>query len=145
MKKVSLKGLVSGLTNRSREPVWQPADGPYPLLRGFTPPQDLAGQTGVYAVWHRGVRPQWLRVGWAADLGVCLKQLTRADWLMRHEDNGGVYVAWMSATGEQAGGMARFLTEKLKPAFQEGIFAGEKASDESVPPSPCPFPPGTQS
>ena len=149
MKKVSFSKLVSGLlAGKDSAPpqMWRPVDRPYPRLMGLNPAAfGLAGRDGIYAVWHLGVRPQWLRIGAATDLGAVLAQLAETPWIKAHKDNQGVFVAWAHPPPNQSGALVRYLAEILSPAFQGEPFPGDRAFDPAVPSLACPLPPGTQS
>lgn len=148
MKTPLLSKLVGLLTGKNTAPtaLWQPAQRAYPLLATFDPAaEDLFGKQGLYALWHLGVRPQWLRVGMSDDLGATLTALSQASWVSAHENNRGVFAAWAPVTPERGDGRARFLSETLKPAFQGEPAAAERAHDLAVAPVACPLPPGTQS
>jgi hypothetical protein len=143
MKRVSLGKLVGGILKAAPAGVrWQPDEKPYPRLIDFNA-DALNRRHGLYAVWHLGVRPQWLRVGATADLGGLLTSLKIMPWITLHEYNAGVFVAWTFAPPTEAAGMARFLAEKLTPAFQMESCMNDLPLD--VPPVAVPLPPGTQS
>ena len=148
MKKVSFSKLVSGMLagkDSTLPQMWRPTDQPYPRLMDMDPVAlGLAGQGGIYAVWHLGVRPQWLRVGAAANLGAALSQLVQMPWIEAHRDNQGVFVAWCCPSHNQSAGFVRYLVETLAPAFQSAPFSGDQALDSSAPAIVCQLPPGTQ-
>jgi hypothetical protein len=142
MKKVSLGKLVGSILKAAPPAqLWQPDGKPYPRLLAFNP-EGVKGRQGVYAVWHLGVRPQWLRVGATADLGESFTALKEAPWIVLHENNAGVFAAWTFAPPAEAAGMARFLAEKLTPAFQAERCTGDLPLD--VAPIAAPLPPGTR-
>jgi len=103
----------------------------------------LAGREGLYAIWHLGVRPQWLRVGAASDLGGAFFGLRQATWVASHEGNAGIYLAWAFPPSGQALGMAKLLAERLKPTFQSEPFSPDQTLDPTTPAIDCPLPPGT--
>lgn len=148
MKKTSFTKLVSGML-AGKDPqtqMWRPLDQPYPRLMDLDPAAlGLSGQDGIYAVWHLGVRPQWLRIGAAPNLAAALSQLAQTPWINAHKDNYGVFVAWAFPPQNQSAGLARYLAETLSPAFQSAPFPGDRAFDPAVSPIACPLPPGTQS
>jgi hypothetical protein len=58
---------------------WHPASAAYPSLFDLAGHgAALEGKGGVYALWHLGVRPQWLRIGAGANLMDCLKAAAAA-------------------------------------------------------------------
>jgi hypothetical protein len=148
MKKMSFGKLVSGLlASKDTAPpqMWRPTDRPYPRLADLDPTSlGLTGQEGIYAVWHLGVRPQWLRVGAAADLGAALSQLAQTPWVKSHKDNHGVFVSWAFVSQNQSAGFVRYLAETLSPAYQSEPFPGDRAFDLATLSIACPLPPGTQ-
>jgi len=145
MKKASLSKFVGGLL-AAKQPaanLWHPSDRPYPRLADPAS-LDLAGREGLYAVWHLGVRPQWLRVGAASDLGGTLRALAQMPWIVSHQGNAGIYAAWAFPPANQYAGMVLYLTQTLKPAFQSATFGSDLALDPTAPAIVCPLPPGTQ-
>ncbi len=146
MRKAAFSRLVGRLLADKNPPlVWQPAIQPYPRLQDFdSAGAGLLGKEGVYAVWHLGVRPQWLRVGATANLGAAFSALAATAWIRGHHDNAGVFVAWAMPAQDQAAALVRFLIAKLQPAFQQDSFPGDRAIDLAGPAIVCPLPPGTQ-
>lgn len=148
MKKALLSKLVGELRAKvGGAPVhfWQPADKPYPNIAALDPAaEDLFEKSGIYALWHLGVRPQWLRVGVSANLGTTLTALAKESWVIAHGKNRGVYAAWAWAPPEQGMGVVRFLIDKLQPAFQDGAYPDERAVEPAVAPVTCVLPPGTR-
>jgi len=147
MKKTSFTKLMSGLLTEKDPPnMWRPGEGLYPRLAEVGSAAEVAGREGLYALWHLGVRPQWLRVGAAKDLGRAFEELAQAPWVVTHQRNAGIHAAWAFVPPGQHAGMVRFLTETLNPAFQgEGEGAAhDSVLDPSAPPIACVLPPGTQ-
>lgn len=143
--RLSLAKMAGGMMAGKSGVQWQPAGRPYPRLLDFVPgPEGLLGREGIYAIWHLGVRPQWLRVGAALNLGTALHGLTQADWVAAHRDNAGVFLAWASPPQNQCIGMVRYLAETLTPAFQDRSFPGDRTIDLTAAAVVCPLPPGTQ-
>jgi hypothetical protein len=144
MKRTSFKKLVTGMwAKEAPVTLWQPPGQLYPRLMGFDPTA-LAGREGLYAIWHLGVRPQWLRVGLVDDLALAFASLACAPWVVLHEGNAGIFLAWAYPPPLQAMGMARYLVETLKPTFQSAPFSFDRALEPAAPPFTCSLPPGTQ-
>ena len=140
MKHATFSKMIGGL--RALQQPWLPADQNYPHLLNLgavAPAKD-----GIYAIWHLGVRPQWLRVGATANLAAALTALARLPWTLVHQSNGGIFVAWAHPPKEQQAGIARFLVETLNPAFQEMNFALDLTFDRDIVPHTFPLPPGTR-
>ena len=123
---------------------WLPKDARYPrLLAWDAKTAGAVGQSGLYACWHLGVRPRWLRVGGAGDLTLAIMQLQKRAEIVRHEANGGVFIAWAVLPVAQQAAAVGYLAEHLKPVCQTLALAGEMAP--ILPGVAFPFPPGTVS
>ncbi len=148
MKKAPLaKRLGAPFAGKGSPPaaIWHPFDRPYSRLLDLNPgAAGLTGKPGVYAIWHLGIRPQWLRAGATQDLGAALGAFARTEWIRTFHGNAGVFIAWAIPAQNQCAGMAGFLAEKLRPAFQGEAYAGDLALDSAVTPIACQLPPGTQ-
>jgi hypothetical protein len=142
MKKIGFGKLLRGIASAPEAPGVQWVSAPYPRLVGFNAAV-LDGKSGLYAIWHLGVRPQWLRAGFAMNLGAAVRQLVDMPWVKMHEGNTGIFLAWAFVTPVQGMGLARDLVEKLKPAFQAEPFLADATLDEGVARASCPLPPGT--
>ena len=129
----------------SRDETWQPRGAPYPrLLAPDLPMPTLNGVGGVYAIWHLGVRPQWLRVRAAADIGAALSAAKTFAPILAFQPNGGLYAAWMTAAPEKSAGLARGLIAQLRPVLQNPLLAGDIDAPKNVAAIPCPPPPGSE-
>jgi hypothetical protein len=120
---------------------WQPAGAPYPALAQLDV-KPLKGQAGIYALWHLGVRPRWLRVGGAADLGAALTRAKDAADLRAAEAHGGVYAAWAPLAVGDIPAVLGTLAAALRPVLQDLVLAGEIAAGKPGP--DFPLPPGTR-
>jgi len=65
----------------------------------------LENISAVYVLWHQGVRPQWVYVGWADNLEHAFVNLQRDDEILDYDRHGGLYVTW----------------SMIKPEFQPGV------------------------
>lgn len=144
MEEIAFGKLLRGIaaTPQTSPVQWQPVGTPFPRLMGFNPTM-FDGKSGLYAIWHLGVQPQWLRTGHAADLGAAVRQLMEASWVKTHKANAGILLAWAFMPVAQGAGYARDLVERLKPAFQSAPFWADAALDEGTQRVSCPLPPGT--
>jgi hypothetical protein len=97
----------------------------------------------VYVVWHLGAAPRWLRVGVSTDIAASLKAIADLAPIAACRPNGGVFAAWSFAQQNQRAGIVKYLSQRLRPAFQEPLVAGESAGGEAVAVT-FPLPPGTQ-
>jgi hypothetical protein len=142
VKRAPFSKVLGGL--RALQQPWLPADQKYPRLLSLDPALPGAKE-GIYAVWHLGVRPQWLRVGATANLGASLSSLAKMPWIIGHDGNAGIFVAWAYPLKDQQVAIVRFLAETLKPAYQDHNFAPDVTFDPKIVPRPFPLPPGTRS
>lgn len=121
--------------------VWQPAGSVYPRLLTFRP-SSLTAQPGLYLLWHLGVRPQWLRVGFSTDLGAAATLLAETPAIAAFEVHDGPFWSWSPCAAAQAGGYVAHLTTSLKPILQAEPLGCDVAFAVTTPPVACPLPPG---
>ena len=112
---------------------WLPTDRAYPRLAADI--QDVPAEPGIYALWQRGVRPQWLRVGAVKNLASALAEMANAPDIAALGVD--VYVTWAMPPASQHAGIVRFLGETLSPALQTSDVDPKSA------PMTFPLPPGT--
>lgn len=120
-----------GLFKKETPVGWLPEDRAYPRLAA-----NIAGvptQAGIYALWHRGVRPQWLRVGAAKNLASTFAELAEEPEIVTLGID--VFVTWATPPAAQHAGILRFLIDTLQPALQD-------VSSDAAPVA-FPLPPGT--
>ena len=81
-------------------------------------PQDLGleGQTGVFILWHGGVRPTWVFVGTSRNLARDLQWCAENEEIMHFERFGGLFATWAFIKKEFQAGAARYLTQVARPA-----------------------------
>lgn len=104
---------------------WQKdANGYYPrLLRLTTQKLGLEGVGGIYALWHRGVRPAWIYFGVSPDLAESLARARDADAVLNWETSGGVYVSWVAIKPEFRDGVVSYLRATLSPKIEQDLDA----------------------
>jgi hypothetical protein len=121
---------------------WLPHDTPYPRVLGLdVAAVGLMGQPGLYACWHLGVRPRWVRVGAATDLGAAVVRLQKQHAIVRTDANGGLFMTWALLPVERLAGTVGFLAEHLRPMLQFLAIDGEIIPTSSG--ASFPLPPGT--
>lgn len=140
-----LKRLAGALghANTASLMTWQPEGASYPRLMSFDAGL-LAGRAGVYLLWHLGVRPQWLRVGFTKDLGAAAAHLTKTPELADFIPHDGPFLSWSFCLPETAPGFVNFLTRRLHPVLQDLVLTCDMLIDPAAPPIPCPLPAGTK-
>jgi hypothetical protein len=80
--------------------------------------EGLTGASGVFVVWHGGVRPRWVYVGRAQDLAGAFHRLGRDADVMDYEVNGGLFVTWSLIRTDYQDGVVRYLSDALSPAVE---------------------------
>ena len=123
---------------------WRPTGVPYPLLATLDPASaGLAKVAGIIAIWHLGVRPQWLKIAATKDISITLRSAVQARAILSYRPNGGVYVAWAPLPVTDLRGQAQHLRDHLKPLLQATRLEAEidAVTDKML--VAFPFPPGT--
>ncbi|MDX2143185.1 MAG: hypothetical protein SFV19_07510 [Rhodospirillaceae bacterium] len=143
--KQRLKSLVDKLAVSAPSSPWRPATGPYPALATLDPAAlQVDKVAGVLAVWHLGVRPQWLKVAACADLGAVVRAAMATPAIMSYAANGGIYAAWAPLPPAFLAGPVVYLVSELKPALQAVTLEGELVPKKGIKPEAIALPPGTE-
>jgi hypothetical protein len=130
-----LSSLVKRLTGDGTPSPWQPVGQPYPLLVNFSP-VFLNGMPGLLAIWHLGVRPQWLKVALVQNLGIAITAAALTPEIMSYRPNGEVYLAW-APLAQPA--QAKHVITALQPILKTKLVTeienlGEQSADFPLPP-----------
>lgn len=121
---------------------WQPIGLPYPRLSEIDfVVAGLTGASGLYAIWHLGVRPQWLKLAATQDLGRAMIAARADPVIGGFQSNGGLYVAWLKEPPGIAVSHEVFLTSELRPLFRHR-HEFDLAIPQQTPAFACPLPPG---
>ena len=140
----TMTGLFAQVFAASPAP-WLPSDTPYPALVRIEPEtMGLVRAAGVYALWHLGVRPRWLRVGGGDDLAALLAAQRHDPEVEIFNANGGVYCAWALLALPQIPAVLASLTAQLQPVLRSSSCAGAAVAAEPGT-QPFPLPPGSGS
>lgn len=135
-------GLIAKLKGRTED--WHPDDGAYPSLFNLGGHSAaVKGKGGVYALWHLGVRPQWLHIAAGNDLHACLVGAARALAESSFRANGGIFAAWAFVDALRRPGIVSHLRVRLAPALPNAVFPGEMRWTGAPKPVEFPLPPGT--
>ena len=126
---MALKSLFKKPKKDDPPSPWRPA-GPYPALFSDVVVEE---GPGVFALWHLGVRPQWVYIGGATDLSAAIEAARQDPDLLAYDQNGGVFMAWASADPVTQPGAVLFLRSRLLPAIEQSPLDAL-----------CPIPEGTQ-
>jgi hypothetical protein len=97
------------------------------LFRRFTnldpEAEGLGGKSGVFVIWHGGLRPQWVHVAATADLAGALHDAAKNEDIMGYEVNGGLIVTWAFIKAEFQGGVVKYLNEAMDPLVENAAAA----------------------
>lgn len=107
------------------DPKWvKSSTGKYTRLIRLDPEKaGLSGVSGVVVIWHAGVKPRWVYVGYAADIAAYLHEIGNNRSIMDYEVHGGLYVTWSLIKSEFQGGVVKYLTEQMKPLIKNPVVA----------------------
>jgi len=100
--------------------------------------EGLAGVSGVYVVWHGGLKPEWITVGKSNDLNGALESLLDNDDIEYYEKRGGVFVTWSQIKNEYQDGVLRHLIDTLDLLVPPAGTPGRNTKPIPV------FPPGME-
>ena len=92
--------------------------------------EGLSKLSGVYVIWHAGVKSGWVYVGRSKDLAGELHTLADNDEIMGYESRGGLFVTWATIRDEFQDGVVRFLTDSLDPKVEN---PGTKRKADPIP------------
>lgn len=99
------------------DPKWaKSGDGRYPHFFDLDPEAArLDGASGVYIIWHGGIKPGWVYVGWGDDIGADLRILADDDDVDFYERRGRLFCSWCFIRQDYQQSVVAFLTKALKP------------------------------
>ena len=83
-----------------------------------TTAEGLTGASGVYVIWHSGVKPGWVYVGRSDNLAAAIDAAVDDGDIMSYEINGGLFVTWSPVLKNMQNGVVRFLTDTMKPKLE---------------------------
>lgn len=86
--------------------------------------QGISGRTGIFAIWHGGVRPTWVFIGQSRDLARDLHWCGENEEIMHYERFGGLFCSWAFVKPEFQPGAVRYLTQIAKPVVQNPLAPG---------------------
>jgi len=91
----------------------------------------LAGIGGIYAIWHGGLRPEWVSIGKSDDLAAAFRDLAGNEDIRNYNIRGGLFVSWALIRQDYRDGVLRFLNDSMNP-----LVPGPDAPGEDVTPIP---------
>lgn len=99
------------------DPQWaRDKGGHFSRLLSLDPEEaGLSGKSGVFVIWHAGVKPAWVYVGHSEDLAHTFLILGKNEEVISFHNRGSLYVSWCFVRDKFADGVVAYLTHKLKP------------------------------
>lgn len=118
------------------DPSWvRSPKGHFHRLARLEPDQiGLPGQGGIYVIWHKGVKPEWVYVAAAEDLAQALMRALDDEDIVSYEPRGGLWCSWSFIRPEYRDGAVLYLRNLLNPVVLPRI--GDEVDPESVTPVP---------
>ena len=115
------------------DPNWERNDQGkfFRLLKLDPDSRGLQGKTGVYVIWHGGVRPGWVFIGTSRNLARDIQWCKDNDDITYFERFGGLFVSWCFIRKEFQAGAARYLTQVAKPQVENSL--APTAAVEAIP------------
>ncbi len=113
-----------GGKKRNRAPLAEPFDpkwkhgegGRFPKFLDLDPEAaGLSKKAGVFAIWHTGVKPEWVFVGASADLAARFFELGDDKDILEYRNRGNLYCSWCFILPDFQQGAVLYLTQALKP------------------------------
>ena len=97
----------------------------------------LAKASGVYVVWHAGVKPGWIFIDRNDDLARIFHEIAENEEVMTYDIHGGIFVTWALINKEFQDGVVRHLNDTLRPKIKNTDAALVTATPVPVlPPRP---------
>jgi len=102
----------------------------------------LENISAVYVLWHQGVRPQWVYLGYTDDLGRILQELRRDDEIVEYDRRGGLFVTWSMIKPEFQPGVVRYLNQVMRPVVvnPDLLEDGDDKEEDEIEPIPVLLP-----
>ncbi len=94
--------------------------------------EGLNGFSGVYVIWHSGVKPAWVYIGASDNLANAIDDAAENDDIFSYEVNGGLYVTWSPILKERQGGVLKYLADAMRPAVENPAIKSIKDGPVNV-------------
>jgi hypothetical protein len=91
----------------------------------------ISDMSAIYVLWHQGIRPQWVYVGWTDNLERAFVELRRDPEITDYDRNGGLYVTWSMIKPEFQPGVVKYLNQVMNPVVINPDMPGE--DEEPIP------------
>ena len=107
------------------DPKWsRTANGLFRRFANLDPEAEgLGGKSGVFVVWHGGLKPRWVYVAASADLAGALHDAVEEEDVMAYAVHGGLFVTWAFIKAEFQGGVVKYLNEAMDPLVENPAAA----------------------
>jgi len=110
-----------GTNKKPQDPYWQrdPSLRFYRLLAVNPNRLKLGGRGGVFALFHKGVRPGWVYVGATRDLGDAIERMKDHPEISAMDSRGGLFMTWAFVKEDKRDGVVAYLRHHLKPEVSD--------------------------
>jgi hypothetical protein len=120
MQKMALFGSKRKSTASLPEPMnpkWKHGEGGrFPKFLDLDPEAaGLKGKAGVFAIWHTGIKPEWVYVGATNDLAARFFELGDDKAILQYRERGNLYCSWCFILPAYQAGSVLYLTMALRP------------------------------
>jgi len=119
---MSILSYLFGDQERSPpDPIWQrdAANKFHRLLLMKPGKPNLAGRSGVFVLFHKGVQPGWVYAGATSDLAAAVERLQDHREISGLERRGGLFITWSYVKAEKRDGVVAFLRTRMKPEVSD--------------------------
>ena len=92
----------------------------------------MKGASGVYVIWHAGLRPEWLAIGHAVNLAQTFEELGGVDEILEYDRHGNLFVTRSEIRPEFQEGVVKYLPQVIAPMNLNplGVFKDKKEDEE---------------
>jgi hypothetical protein len=92
----------------------------------------LKGVSGVFVIWHAGVKPTWVYVGRSGDLAATLRLMAQDEEILFYHKFGGLMVSWAPIKEEFQAGVLKYLTQAMTPLIENPDHPGDEVAPIAV-------------
>lgn len=105
----------------------------------------LSGVSGVYVIWHGGLRPEWIYIDHTDNLAQTFEDLRGNREIIDFDRHGSLFVTWAEIRPEFQAGVVKYLNQVIPPIISPPVDEdAEEDENEDVDPISV-FPPGVSS
>ncbi len=101
-------------------PKWKHGEGGrFPKFLDLDPDAaGLKGVSGVFAIWHTGLKPEWVYIGASDDLAASFFKFGSDKEILQFQGRGHIYCSWWFLLPKFQPGAVCYLSLALKPVIK---------------------------